>query len=161
MKLDEIYFDGMELVSEPQIITVGCCKVLNKYQKFIKNDINQLAIDFNLPANKEFEVCKHHFKLEGKLYVPNQNDLKNIIKNEANIEFSVIKSLFFLSVWRYMINNQDQVGKVWKDDDHDQFIVDTYDEYIAVLDIYKNNKIKTSEVEDFKKEIYSILDLFI
>lgn len=161
MKLDEIYFDGMELVSEPQIITVGCCKVLNKYQKFIKNDINQLAIDFNLPENEEFEVCKHHFKLEDKLYIPNQNDLKNIIKNQANIEFSVIKSLFFLSVWRYMINNQDQVGKVWKDDDRDQFIVDTYDEYIAALNIYKNNKIKTSEVEDFKKEVYSILDLFI
>lgn len=161
MKLDEIYFDGMELVSEPQIITVGCCKILNKYQKFIKNDINQLAIDFNLPENEEFEVCKHHFKLEDKLYVPNQNDLKNIIKNQANIKFSVIKSLFFLSVWRYMINNQDQVGKVWKDDDRDQFIVDTYDEYIAALNIYKNNKIKTSEVEDFKKEVYSILDLFI
>jgi hypothetical protein len=51
--------------------------------------------------------------------------------------------------------------KKWKDDDHDQFIIETYDDYVAILDAYKNNKIKTSELEDFKKEFYSILDIHI
>lgn len=161
MKLDEVYFDGMELVDEPQIITVGCCKVLNKYQDYIKKDDNQLAIDFNLPENEEFEVCKFHFKFKDKLYVPDKADLKNIVHSENDLSFEDIKTLFYISGWRYLTNNDDKVSKIWNEKEEDQFIIETYNDYMDVLNLYKNINLDIDKLNKFKKDFFDYLDNYI
>lgn len=160
--LKEIYPNHTPISNNEQLITVGCCKILNKFQKYLNKENSQLAVNFEEPEMEEFIVCQKHFNFSDQIYIPQMECLKKIIKNEQ-LDFWDLTQLFYLSGWRHLINNRDLLGKIYNDDDtEDMYVREVYDEYIEILNEYlKNNTVEENKVKEFKNNFYEALDNFL
>jgi hypothetical protein len=160
--LKEIYPNHTIISNKEQLITVGCCKILNKYQKYFNKKKSQLAVNFKDSDMEEFAVCQKHFNFNDQIYIPQIVCLKKIIKYDK-LDFWDLTQLFYLSGWRHLINNKDLLGKVYNDDDtEDMYVREVYDEYVEILKGYvKKNIVNDDKIKKFKNDFYEALDNFL